>query len=104
MIENPADILMGDLILVEVLKGANSEENAAYIAEELGLFDRVSMTEAGIVWRAAANYRRLRALGFTIRSTIDLLIGTFCIENGHQLLHRDRDFGPMERYLGLRTY
>jgi predicted nucleic acid-binding protein len=45
----------------------------------------------------------LRRRGITIRRTIDLLIGTFCIDEGYSLLHADRDFEPMERYLGLRT-
>jgi len=27
---------------------------------------------------------------------IDIIIGTFCIERGHALLHSDRDFEPME--------
>jgi predicted nucleic acid-binding protein len=39
----------------------------------------------------------------TIRKTIDLIIGTFCIERGHTLLHDDRDFEPMIRHLGLRA-
>ena len=53
--------------------------------------------------RAATNHRRLRALGVTIRKTVDLVIGTFCIERGHTLLHADRDFEPMQRHLGLMT-
>jgi predicted nucleic acid-binding protein len=36
-----------------------------------------------------------------VRKTIDLLIGTWCIENRSPLLHDDRDFHPMARYLGL---
>lgn len=103
-VEKPATILMSDLILVEVLRGARSEDKATYIAGELAQFDWISMSDATIAWQAAANYRRLRSLGFTVRSTIDLIIGTFCIEHKHQLLHRDRDFEPMERYLGLQSY
>jgi predicted nucleic acid-binding protein len=53
--------------------------------------------------KAAANYRLLRRRGITIRKTIDVIIGTFCIERGHSLLHSDRDFEPMERFLGLQT-
>ena len=49
------------------------------------------------------NYRALRAAGSTVRKMIDMLIATFCIENGHMLLHADRDFLPMERHLGLRA-
>jgi predicted nucleic acid-binding protein len=52
---------------------------------------------------AAKNYRRLRGEGITIRKTIDLIIGTFCIAHGHMLLHDDRDFDPMETHLGLKT-
>ncbi len=52
--------------------------------------------------QVARNYRRLRDGGITIRKTADLIIGTYCIERGHTLLHDDRDFGPMERHLGLK--
>jgi predicted nucleic acid-binding protein len=40
------------------------------------------------------------AAGVTVRKTIDLLIGTWCIENRRALLHNDSDFRPMAR-LGL---
>jgi predicted nucleic acid-binding protein len=43
----------------------------------------------------------LRRLGITISKTIDLIIGTWCIENRVALLHNDRDFHPMARHLGL---
>ena len=39
----------------------------------------------------------------TVRKTIDMLIGTFCIEHGYGLLHADRDYDPMERHLGLQV-
>ena len=54
-----------------------------------------------IAIKAAANYRKLRALGVTIRKDVDMLIGTWCIENGIPLLHNDRDFRPMVEHLGL---
>ena len=40
-------------------------------------------------------------MGITIRKTIDIIIGTFCIERGCALLHDDRDFVAMEEHLGL---
>jgi predicted nucleic acid-binding protein len=58
-----------------------------------------SMMSAG-----ARNYRFLRRRGITVRKTIDLLIGTWCIENRASLLHNDSDFHPMTRYLGLREF
>ena len=36
------------------------------------------------------------------RRARDLLIGTFCLVNRHELLHSDRDFDPMVSTLGLR--
>ena len=59
--------------------------------------------QPGLAVTAADNYRFLRRRGITIRKTIDVIIGTFCIEYGHALLHSDRDFEPMERLLGLQT-
>jgi predicted nucleic acid-binding protein len=50
---------------------------------------------------AATHYRRLRTLGHTVRKTIDLIIGTFCIAREHTLLTADRDFAPMAEHLGL---
>lgn len=38
----------------------------------------------------------------TVRGTIDLLIATRCIADGHALLFGDRDFGPFVDWLGLR--
>ncbi len=61
------------------------------------------MLDAELAVRAAANYRALRGKSVTVRKTIDVIIGTFCIEHGHVLLHADRDFEPMRRHLGLRT-
>jgi len=33
---------------------------------------------------------------------VDLIIGTFCIENDIELLNKDKDFEPMEQYLNLK--
>ena len=52
---------------------------------------------------AARNYRKLREIGYTVRKTIDCMIATFCIEAGHELLHRDRDFDAFEKALDLRV-
>ena len=56
-----------------------------------------------IALASARNFRTLRARGVTVRKTVDMLIATFCMENGHRLLHSDRDFDAIEAELGLRT-
>jgi hypothetical protein len=65
-------------------------------------FEIAPMAGETIAVAAARNFRSLRRRGVTVRRTIALLIGTWCIENRLPLLHNDRDFQPMARYLGLR--
>jgi len=43
----------------------------------------------------------LRSRGVSVRKTIDVIIATFCVENGHQLIHFDRDFDHMSEHIGL---
>jgi predicted nucleic acid-binding protein len=94
-------LLIGDLILLEVLQGARDEAHAERIERGLRRYLLVPLLDGNLALRAAWNYRRLRELGITIRKTADLIIGTFCIEHRHSLLHDDRDFTPMEEHLGL---
>ena len=96
-------LLVGDLILCEVLQGLRSDREARLVERALRRFAVVSLLDADLAVKAATYYRALRARGITIRKTIDLIIGTFCIEGGHALLHDDRDFEPMVRFLGLQT-
>jgi predicted nucleic acid-binding protein len=96
-------LLIGDLILLEVLQGARDEAHAARIERGLRRYPVAPMLDERLAVRAARNYRRLRAHGITVRKTIDMIIGTFCIEGGHRLLHDDRDFDPMAGFLGLRV-
>jgi predicted nucleic acid-binding protein len=96
-------LLIGDLILLEVLQGVRDEAQAARIERALRQYAIVPLLDDHLASRAARNYRRLRALGITIRKTADIIIGTFCIEHRHALLHDDRDFLPMEQHLGLKV-
>ena len=94
-------LLVGDLILLEILQGARDESHADRIERALRQYALVPLLDADLAPRCARNYRRLRELGVTIRKTADIIIGTFCIEHRHALLHDDRDFAPMEQHLGL---
>jgi len=104
IIANDGDlIVVGDLVLVELLQGVESAGEARKLLAELRKFDIRTIVGEAVAIQAAMNYRTLRGLGITIRKTVDLLIGTFCIENGMPLLHADRAFDHMERHLGLLT-
>jgi predicted nucleic acid-binding protein len=96
-------LLIGDLILLEILQGARDEAHAARIEQGLRQYVVVPLLNGDLALRAARNYRELRTLGITIRKTADIIIGTFCIEHRHALLHDDRDFQAMETHLGLKV-
>jgi predicted nucleic acid-binding protein len=102
-LDDPDEIMIGDLILLEVLQGARSERDAGLIEQQLRQFEIASMLSPALAPRIARNYRLLRDRGVTVRKIVDMIIGTFCIEGSHQLLHADHDFDPMVEHLGLRT-
>lgn len=99
---DPTEILLGDIVLLEVLQGARDDALAQSIERQMRRFRIVPMLDGHLASKAAANYRRLRSLGITIRKTPNVIIATYCIENDHLLLQRDRDFAPMAEHLGLR--
>ncbi len=101
--EGGDQIIIGDVVLLEVLRGLRDDREARLVETELMRFETAAMLDPALAILAASHYRRLRSLGITIRKTIDLIIASFCIANNHILLHRDRDFEPMCRHLGLRT-
>jgi predicted nucleic acid-binding protein len=94
-------LLIGDLILTEVLQGFRSDAAFRRGQRLLAALEFREMVGRRVAIASARNYRALRARGVTVRKTIDVMIGTFCMLNGHRLLHCDRDFDPMERHLGL---
>jgi len=96
-------IILGDLVLCEVLMGVPNERQARRTEELLRECLVLPMTSDALAAQAARHFRSLKEKGRTVRKTIGLLIGTFCLHHGHQLLHRDRDFDAMEQHLGLRV-
>jgi predicted nucleic acid-binding protein len=91
-----------DLILCEVLQGTRDPGFSRVRSEllKLHIFPNCSI-ELAIA--AAENYRKLRRAGFTVRTTVDSLIATFCLRGNHSLLHRDHDFVFFENVLGLKV-
>jgi predicted nucleic acid-binding protein len=90
-----------DLMICEILQGLSTDEDAARVLRDLRRFQAFETGGIELATAAARNYRLLRARGRTVRKTIDCLIATFCIREGHSLLHCDRDFEPFEQLLGL---
>lgn len=92
---------IGDLVLTEVLQGFRADKDyriARSIMDELTVFNMLGKEMAV---KSAANFRKLRKKGITIRKTADVIIATYCIEHSLPLLFSDKDFKPFVRYLEL---
>jgi predicted nucleic acid-binding protein len=93
----------GDIVLTEVLQGFTSERDFNQALRLLSSLTLVQIGGEDIVAQAARNFRSLRVQGVTVRETIDTLIATRCIRDGHALLYSDRDFDPFVEHLGLQS-
>lgn len=97
------DVGLTTLVLTEVLQGIRFESRfrtTEQLLRTMRIFDTVSES---LATQSARNYRALRNLGITVSSTVDCLVATFCVQNGHQLLHSDADFDHFEQHLGLNV-
>ena len=97
-------IVVPDLVFFEVLRGFREERSYREAKLLLESFDLEDASNIRLAELAAQHYRSLRALGFTVRSGIDVLVASFCIERDYALLHRDRDFQAFESLRGLRAW
>ena len=91
------------MIAAEVLQGIRDQREFKWVKKTLDAFEHIDLAGYDLAVRASENYRSLRAMGVTVRKTIDTLIATRCIEDGLTLLHADRDFLPFSQHLGLKV-
>jgi predicted nucleic acid-binding protein len=96
-------VLTGDLILAQLLQGYTRDAEYHRARSPTDEWPCADLVGRAVALQAARNSRALRAHGSTVRKTVDVLIGTYCIMHDHVLLHADRDFMPLQRYLGLQV-
>jgi predicted nucleic acid-binding protein len=94
---------LNSLILCEVLRGFRSDRDFQKARDGLLRLPIFEELPQGLAAMAAENFRVLQRRGVTVRKTIDCLIATFCIQEGHELLHHDNDFQGFEDFLGLQV-
>jgi predicted nucleic acid-binding protein len=97
-------VLIGDIILTEILQGFDSNKEFTLAKQALDPLDCVHLGGKSLAIKAASNFRFLRSKGITIRKTVDMLIGSWCIEHEVELLHNDKDFDQIATLLQLQIY
>lgn len=104
LIQTNCDVAVTDLILTEVLQGIRNEKEYREIKAALLTFPLLSLKSSHSYIHAADMYRKCRAKGLTVRSTIDLIIAQAAIEHKALLLHNDRDFDAIASVSSLQIY
>ncbi|MFN0185704.1 MAG: PIN domain nuclease [Aquabacterium sp.] len=97
-------LVVPDLVLFEVLRGFRLEREHRQALALLESLDVESTGGMALALEASRHYRALRAIGYTVRSAVDVLVASFCIERDYALLHDDRDFEPFEAQRGLKVW
>jgi predicted nucleic acid-binding protein len=92
-----------DLILCEILQGTRSDREFRVLKGAMLKYEVFATGSREMAMVSSENYRLLRKQGCTPRKAIACWIATFCLREGHALLHHDRDFEPFEKYLALRV-
>lgn len=102
--DGAAPLEIADLTLFEVLRGFRHPGDFHAARRALAVLPVVEIGGPDNALAAAEHYRILRSQGITIASPIDVLLASFCIEQGYALLHSDRDFDALEIHHGLRVW
>lgn len=102
LLEDETQVLLGDLIVHEVLRGVQGANRRASVLADFRELTIVEMVGTERAIRAADRYAELRARGLTVRNTTDVLIASYCIDEDEPLLFSDRDFLYFVEHFGLR--
>lgn len=97
-------VVIGDLILAEIRQGFDKDHEYKKAKVALNPLSCVHLGGKSLAIKAASNVRLLRSKGTTIRKTVDMFIGSWCIEHELNLFHNDVDFDRMAEHLPLKIW
>ena len=105
LIREEADLVTCGLIVSEVLQGLRQAKSRLHIERHFREMDWLSPKEPDTYLEAADLFRRLRARGITIRSTIDCVIAKLAADHDALILSKDRDLTLIveSKLLALRS-
>ena len=98
------EVGMPDLVLFEVMRGFRDNRAMHEAQALLTALPAVELGGTDNALKAAARYRQLRSQGRTVSSPIDVLLASYCMDQGHVLLHNDADFESLQILGGLDTW
>jgi predicted nucleic acid-binding protein len=102
LIAEDGELVTTDVVVMEVLAGARTDERVRQLRRLLNRFDLLPVAGLADFEAAAGIYRRCRRAGETVRKLTDCLIAAVALRGDAELLHRDRDFEVIARHVALR--
>ena len=102
--DDEGTIAVADLVVFEVMRGFHRAADQARAKDLLLGLEVVEIGGLENALVAAQHYCELRLRGHTIRSPVDVLLASYCITQGHFLLHRDADFDLLETLRGIKVW
>jgi predicted nucleic acid-binding protein len=102
LIAEDGELVTTDVVVMEVLAGARTDERVRQLRRLLNRFDLLPVAGLADFEAAAGIYRRCRRAGETVRKLTDCLIAAVALRGDAELLHRDRDFEVIARHAPLR--
>jgi hypothetical protein len=103
LIAEESDLVTTDVVVMEILAGARTEERLVELRRLLNRFELVPIVGLADFEAAADIYRRCKRRGGTVRKLTDCLIAAVVLRANAELLHRDRDFDVIARHLPMRV-
>lgn len=103
LIDEGEDLATTGIILMELLAGASSTEDASRIRDTLLEYPVLPLLGTSGYEEAARVYRTCRAEGETVRQATDCLIAAVAMAADAVVLHGDRDFEVIARHTELRV-
>jgi predicted nucleic acid-binding protein len=91
LIEDEVEIVTCGVVIAEVFQGIRRASTLPALERQFRDMECLTPREPDSYLAAAGLYRKLRAAGITVRSTIDCLIAVLAEEQGVFLLFRDQD-------------
>ncbi len=91
-------------VIQEVLQGFGDQRTYRLAREAMFAFPIVESPLSEEVFLMAVDlFRSARRAGFTIRSSVDCLIGACALQNSLTVVHHDRDFDALARISPLEV-
>jgi len=102
LIQADAGVVTTDVVVMELLAGASTDEELARLRRMLLPFEHLPVDPLDDFETAAGLYRQCRRGGETVRSLMDCLVAAVALRTGAAVLHRDGDLDAIARYAPLR--